>query len=282
MSYGICPLSIVPIRNSSNQKSEMISQLLFGEVVEILEQKGKQWVKIRCQADNFVGWVATNQLKAITPSEFESFQENFAFCLDIMQPVMATNHFIPITLGAKLPNFDGIRFQLGEETFTFSGQAVFHQDIEPNADFIIKMAKRFLNAPYLWGGRSPFGIDGDGLVQLVYSLAGINLPREVALQVHEGHLVDFMEETQAGDIAFFENRNGKITHTGIILPNQTILHAFGKVRIDRVDHFGIFNEKHAKYTHRLRVVKRVLSKEAPPLKSDKELRTVSNKQVELF
>lgn len=260
----------------------MISQLLFGEIVEIIEQKGKQWVKIRCQADNFVGWVATNQLKAITPSEFGAFQEKYGFCLDIMHPIMANNHFIPITLGARLPNFDGIRFLLGEHTFTFSGQAVFPSDIEANAEFIIKMAKRFLNAPYLWGGRSPFGIDSDGLVQLVYSLCGIKLPREVALQVHEGHLVDFIEETQAGDIAFFENRNGKITHTGIILPDQLILHAFGKVRIDRVDHFGIYNEERSVYTHRLRVVKRVLSKKIPPVLTDKELRTVSNKQVELF
>lgn len=260
----------------------MISQLLFGEMVEIIERKGKQWVKVRCQMDNFVGWVATNQLKAITPSEFEKFQQKFAFNLDVMQPVMAESHFVPITLGGRLPSFDGIRFHLGEENFTFSGQAVFPEDIEPHASFIIKIAKRLLNAPYLWGGRSPFGIDSDGLVQLVFNISGFLLPREVAQQVHLGQLVDFIEEALPGDLAFFENRNGKITHTGIILPEGKIIHAFGKVRIDKIDHFGIFNENQSQYTHRLRVVKRILARKgkATPLKED--VKTVSNQQVELF
>lgn len=282
MSYGICPLSIVPIRSSSSEKSEMISQILFGEVVEVIDRKGKQWVKVRCQLDNFIGWVSSHQLKAITPSEFETFQEKFAFNLDVMQPVMANTHFIPITLGGRLPNFDGIRFRLGEEAFTFSGQAVFPEDIEPNADFIIKIGKRFLNAPYLWGGRSPFGIDSDGLVQLVYNVSGLSLPREVAQQVHIGHLVDFIEEALPGDLAFFENRNGKITHTGIILPDQLILHSYGKVRIDRIDHFGIFNEERSVYTHRLRVVKRILAKQAKSTPLEADVKTVSNQQVELF
>lgn len=282
MSYGICPLSVVPIRNSSSHKSEMISQLLFGEVVEIIERKGKQWVKVRCQMDNFVGWVATPQIKPITPSEFAAFQQKYAFSLDVMQPIMANSHFIPITLGGRLPNFDGIRFSLGEDTFTFSGQAVFPEDIKPSAEFIIKIAKRFLNAPYLWGGRSPFGIDSDGLVQLVFSIGGILLPREVAQQVHMGHLVDFVEEALPGDLAFFENRNGKITHSGIILPDQRVIHAYGKVRIDRIDHFGIFNEEQAVYTHKLRVAKRILPKQLRPLSNETEIKTVKNQQVELF
>lgn len=260
----------------------MISQLLFGEVIEIIDRKGKQWVKVRCQIDNFVGWVSSNQLKAITPSEFELFQTKYAISLDIMQPVMALDHFIPITLGGRLPNFDGIRFHLEGQVYTFSGQAVFPEDIEPNAEFAIKIAKRFLNAPYLRGGRSPFGIDSDGLVQLIFTISGLNLPREAAQQVHQGQLIDFIEEALPGDLAFFENRNGRITHTGIILPEQRILHSFGKVRIDRIDHFGIFNEERAQYTHRLRVVKRVLSQKkiSTPLRAD--VKTVSNQQVELF
>ena len=110
MNYGICPLSLVPVRNSPSHKSEMISQILFGELAEILERKGKQWLKVRCHLDNFVGWIATNQLKPITPSEFQQFQEKFAYHLELLQPVMAPNHFIPITLGAHLPNFDGDQF----------------------------------------------------------------------------------------------------------------------------------------------------------------------------
>jgi len=142
MSYGICPLSIAPIRSSSSDSSEMVSQLLFGELVEIIDKKGRQWVKVRCQWDNLVGWVAATQVKPITPSEFELFGEHFAYNLELMQAVMANDFFMPITLGAQLPNFDGIRFQLDGQSYTFSGQAIFPNDIVATADVIIKIARR--------------------------------------------------------------------------------------------------------------------------------------------
>ncbi|MEN0007099.1 MAG: NlpC/P60 family protein, partial [Bacteroidota bacterium] len=211
-TYAICPFSVVPIRSNSSHKSEQVSQLLFGELVEVLETKGRQWVKVRCQWDNFIGWIATNQLKAITPSEFELFEKQYAYCLEVMHPIMAENHYLPITLGAQLPNFDGIRFQLEETQYTFSGLAVFPTNVEQSTDFLLKIARRFLHAPYLWGGRSAFGIDADGLVQVVFKLMGVSLPREAAQQVYIGEEVDFVEQSRAGDLAFFENRSGKITH----------------------------------------------------------------------
>ena len=108
MSYAICPLSVVPLRSSASHKSEMISQLLFGELMEVLEKKGRQWAKIRCHFDNNVGWIDLNQIKFITPSEFQLFSDNFAFNLEITQPIMAEDHAFQITLGAQLPNFDGL------------------------------------------------------------------------------------------------------------------------------------------------------------------------------
>jgi len=236
----------------------MISQLLFGEVFEILEHKGKQWLRIRSAYDNFVGWVDATQVKSITPSEYESFCTSFAFSLELVQPVMGPDHFVPITMGARLPAFDGMHFKLGETPYTFSGQAIAPRDISANPDFILKMAKRYLNTPFLWGGRSPFGIDSAGLVQLVYSFAGIKLPREASLQIDEGVVVDFVEQASPGDLAFFENRAGRINHVGIIMNDRRIIHAHGGVRIDLIDHYGIYNQQHKKYTHRLRLSKRVL------------------------
>lgn len=260
MSYGICPLSIVPVRSSSSGSSEMVSQLLFGELLEILETKGRQWVKIRCHWDNLVGWVSANQVKPVTPSEFATYNEHFAYNLELMQAIMANDFFMPITLGAQLPNFDGIRFELEGVNYTFSGQAIFPSDIAPSAEFLMKIARRYLNAPALAGGRSPFGIDDSGLVQMIFKFIGTRLPREASQQVFLGEPIDFIEEAQPVDLAFFEDRMGRIAHVGIILPNLQILHAYGKVRIDTIDHFGIYNQEEGRYTHKLRVVKRILPK----------------------
>ena len=255
---GICPLSVVPVRHTPSQRSEMSSQLLFGETVEVLEEKGKQWCKIRASCDNFIGWVESNQLKAITPSEFERFNAHYAYSLELMQPVMGVDHFIPITMGARLPEFDGIRFRLGEVYYTFSGQAVVPGDFHPGADFILKLAKRYLNTPFLWGGRSPFGMDSPGLVQMVFQMAGFKVPREASAQIEIGDTIDFIENAQPGDLAFFENSQNRISHVGILMPDSKIIHCFGGVRIDKVDHYGIYDETRQVYSKRLRLIKRIL------------------------
>lgn len=255
---AICPLSVVPMRSSPAQRSEMVSQLLFGETVEVLEEKGKQWCKVRASCDNFIGWVESNQLKAITPSEFERFNTHFAYSLELVQPVMGADHFIPITMGARLPEFDGMRFRLGEVFYTFSGQAISPNDFQPSADFIIKLAKRYLNTPFLWGGRSPFGLDSPALVQLVYQMAGFKVPREASAQIDIGETIDFIENTQAGDLAFFENNQGRISHVGLLMPENKIIHCYGGVRIDKIDHYGIYDELRQVYSKRLRLIKRIL------------------------
>lgn len=282
MSFGVCPLSNVPVRSAPSHKSEMVTQLLFGELFEVLEAKGKKWLRIRCEGDDHIGWVIRQQIKAITPSEFDLFRQNYAFNLDLVQPVMADDHALPITLGAQLPNFDGLHFSLGDQVFTFSGQAVFPQHIQPSADFVIKIARRYLHTPFLWGGRSPFGIDSAGLVQVVFKMAGIHLPREAEQQVLVGESVDFVEQSKPGDVAFFENRLGKVAHAGIILPENKVIHAHGKVRVDKVDHFGIFCEEEGLYTYRLRLVKRVLPLQNMGLNGSTPVASTISRQAELF
>lgn len=281
-SYAICPLSNVPIRSNSSDKSEIVSQLLFGELAEVLETKGRQWAKIRCIWDNYVGWVAANQLKAITPSELSVFREHFAYSLELFQPLMADNEVIPVVMGARLPNFDGMRFTLDNTVYTFSGQAVFPEHIKPTAEFILKIARRYLHAPFLHGGRSPMGIDAAGLVQMVFKIANVALPREAAQQVYIGSIVDFVEQSMPGDVAFFENRTGRITHCGIILPDAEVIHAFGSVRIDKIDHYGIYDRSEKRYTHRLRVVRRMLKTEATPKQVKRRVSGHIPNQVELF
>ncbi len=281
MNYGLCPLSVVPVRSSAADKSEMVSQLLFGELVEILERKGS-WLRIRCVWDNYLGWVDRKQICPITPSEKDRYESNIAYSLEIVQGVMGEDFFVPITLGATLSDFDGINFFYNNRNCTFSGQVINPVEIKPSSELLLKIARRYLHAPYLWGGRSPMGIDCSGFTQMVFKMMGIKMPRDAYQQVERGRLIDFVEQSQPGDLAFFENRKGKITHVGLLLPEGHIIHASGQVRIDRIDHYGIYNEGLQKYTHKLRVVKRILSDEAYQAPLEKTIEIVDKNQVELF
>lgn len=282
-AYAVCSLNAIAVRSQPSQRSEMISQLLFGELAEVMEIKGQAWSRIRCEWDNTVGWAASNQLMPITPAEYESYQQSFALSLELFQAVTASDHFLPVSMGARFPGFDGIRFCLGERDYTFSGQVIFPGPEVQTRDMVVKLARRFLHTPFLWGGRSPLGVDGAGLVQAVFRLCGIRLPRHAEQQVFEGDVVDFIEQAHPGDIAFFENNFGRVFHTGILLNDNQIIHAFGKVRIDMLDHYGIYDLERRKYSHRLRVIKSFLpASNLPKTASDAEKMASSNSQMALF
>jgi hypothetical protein len=237
----------------------MVSQVLFGEMVEILEKRGRNWLKIRCSWDNLVGWCQSNQLEMLTAKEAALSMEESAIVMDLCPPIMSDNHSFPITLGAKLPSYDGLRCKIGDVFYHFNGQAVMQQDLKKDADFLVKMAKRFLFAPQLPGGRSPFGLDSAGFVQMSYGFVGLKLPRSAGEQIMEGSDIDFVDQSVLGDLAFFENKKGQIAHVGIVLEDQMIIHCHGKVKIDRFDHFGVFDGKGRRYSHKLRLIKRVFN-----------------------
>ncbi len=281
MSYALCHLSVVPLRNSPSDKSEQVSQILFGEIVEILETKGRSWSKVRCTWDNNIGWVKSRQIKPITLPEKELFEERYAYCLDLFHPLLSNDHSMPITLGARLPDFDGMKFVFDRKSYFYSGQAVFPENLLPTTERVLKIARRYLLAPYQWGGRSPLGIDAAGFTQMVFKIVGYNLHRSTDQQVHQGQLIDFIEQAAPGDLAFFENNHGNVSHTGILLPDYRIIHAFEQVRIDKIDHYGIFNEDDQRYTHRLRVIKRILKPTELPKAQQQEMPSI-NKQVALF
>ena len=261
MEYAACQVSIAPMRAQATDKSEMVSQILFGETVEVIGKK-LNWKQVVCSWDGYTGWVDSKQLKRLTPSEFDSYKESQSVSLSLVEGLMATDHFIPLTLGAVLPKFDGLRCTLGDQTFQFSGPVVTPGQVPPSGEWISKISRRYLHAPYMWGGRSPFGIDSGGLTQMVYKIAGIRLLRDPAHQVTQGRPVDFMEQCQVGDLAFFDDGKGIINHVGIILAEGFMVHASGTVRVDKLDHFGIFNREQNKYTHQLRIVKRMLQDNA--------------------
>ena len=259
--FGICNLSVVPCRKEPSDRSEMVTQLLFGEHFEILEEK-KSWTLIRINYDGYECWIDHKQFLPI--KEIKGIKNsNTALTTDLLQIATKENEeIIPIVLGSSLPKYKNKEFSLGKDKYSFEGESIF--PIKKNKKLIspeihlIQTARWYLNTPYLWGGRSPFGIDCSGFTQMVFKLNGIKLKRDAWQQAEQGEAISFLEEAKKGDLAFFDNEDGKIIHVGIILGNEKIIHSSGKVRIDKLDHHGIYNAEMKKYSHRLRVIKRFM------------------------
>lgn len=256
MSYGICNLSIVPVRIEPSDKSEMVSQLLFGEHFIVLEIQ-KKWSKIRIAYDNYEGWIDTNQFLFLSEENYlEMEASNNALAGELIDFVTDENEsFSTITIGASLPFYTDKNLKLGPVNYRYEGQVFTGK--QPK-EMLIEMAAKFLNAPYLWGGKTPFGIDCSGFTQMVYKLCGYKLLRDAGQQATQGEVLSFIEESEPGDLAFFDNEEGVIVHVGMIMNDNYIIHAHGKIRIDRIDHSGIFNVDTQRHTHKLRVIKKII------------------------
>ena len=257
MEFGICNQSIVPLREKPNHKSQMVSQMLFGEVYSII-QNFEDWLQIKMAHDSYFGWINKKQHLDLSVSEKIKIENNSkSICLELVHPIANKVTHIPIVIGSTLYNFDGLNCMVKKQNWNYNGQALNNNNINVNEELITKVASKFLNAPYLWGGRSPFGIDCSGFTQIVYKIFGVEIPRDSNQQATIGNLITFIKEARTGDLAFFDNDEGTIDHVGLMLNNESIIHASGKVRIDKIDHFGIFNNELNKYSHKLRIIKRI-------------------------
>lgn len=258
MKYGVCHLSVVPCRFEPFDTSEMVTQLLFGETVKIYEEKKKDWRRAKTAYDNYDCWIDIKQVTLISEEEFNRInQQTLSGELIHVAEDKENERFTPIVLGSSLPEFNKGKLQIGEQNIAFSGNVI---DTSKTIDksHLVQHALMYLNSPYLWGGRSPFGIDCSGFTQVVYKLNGCQLPRDASQQAEIGQTLSFIEESESGDLAFFDNEDGNIIHVGIMLENNRIIHASGNVRIDKIDHQGIFNVDTGDYSHRLRLIKKIL------------------------
>ncbi|MBI3134727.1 MAG: C40 family peptidase [Bacteroidetes bacterium] len=250
--YGICNLSIVPVRAGASDTAEIITQLLFGDFVEILE-KGEPWIKIRFIRDNYEGWMDFKQLVYVDKEIYDagiSQRQKVLFepILELEGPKGIQN----IMLGSDLPFYKDGKLRLGSEIYTVLSPV--DMTIQPN---LFEVAEIYLNTPYLWGGKSIFGIDCSGLIQLVFKVCGFDLPRNASDQVTAGTEVAFADR-RPGDLAFFINASGKIHHVGMLTSPHEIIHASGRVRKDRFDQNGIYNLDLEKQTHAFHSIKRIL------------------------
>jgi hypothetical protein len=260
MNFGICGLSLIPVRREPSEKSEMVTQILYGEHFEVIEYL-PGWQHVKLSFDGYEGWIDQKMGTPLTQKEFEKLQKaSWAVTSDIFTLVpVARDQNLMLVAGSTLPFWRPYlrQFKLDNQVFRLSGN-VSTMKFKDIRHFIVNQALKYFNAPYLWGGRSPFGIDCSGFTQIIYKTAGIPIPRDATDQVKIGTTLSFVEETKPGDLAFFDDEEGKIVHVGIIWNKNKIIHASGKVRIDNIDQYGIFNIDTKRYTHKLRVMKKIL------------------------
>lgn len=237
MRYGICKLSVVPMRKEASHTSELVSELLFNDIYSIIDEN-EEWLKIQCMYDSYEGWIRKLQHEELTDNELQDYISREKYIVNM--PTIYHEDML-LSFGSKV-------FEKIDGTIPLSKTF--------NSDTITESAFKILNVPYRWGGKSIMGIDCSAFVQLCAKIAGYKLPRDASQQYDFGDTVD-LSEAQSGDIAFFENKEHRIIHVGILLSRNMIIHASGKVRIDAIDETGIFNTELNTYTHYLCKVKRL-------------------------
>ena len=251
MPFVMCITAVCPLRSEASHRSEMVSQLLFGEAAEVLERT-KEFTKIKCLYDDYIGYAQTGQLAEIAEEVAMMKPLSYAFKRNTTVLINGTQLYVPVAtpvLG-KI-DFDQYKIEYTEEETLLFDASFFR-------DEVIKMVTLlYENVPYLWGGKSSFGIDCSGFAQQVFKLFGKHLLRDAYQQAQQGEVVHFLAESQCGDLAFFDNEEGRIVHVGILLSAGEIIHASGHVRIDNIDSYGIINRITGARTHQLRVIKRV-------------------------
>ena len=253
MEKFICENVFVPLRLGPTHRSEMLSQVLFGEKYQIIDHAG-HWIKIESLFDKYTGWIDTNHLQQ-TPENDDS--DGFVLNRSLLCFKNDKTRMV-LEAGCEVyePDFEKKSFSVGSDTFTTCNE--FNYNYISGSDTPAEVAMRFINSPYIWGGRIPSGMDCSGFTQLVYKICGKQIPRNSWMQAEAGEAVTFLEETKPGDLVFFDNEFGRISHVGIIISRGLVIHASGRVRIDPIDHQGIFKQELGVYSHRLRTIRRIV------------------------
>ena len=233
--FGICHLNIIPLRKEKTSKSELVSQLLYGDLFTILKEEDN-WYYVEILDDNYNGWINYSQLKKISEKDFKKLQKiKTEFLHNISTEIETSSGKMIISIGSKISYCDFLNHKL-------------IKDFKNEVCSIEETARKYLNTPYLWGGKTNSGIDCSGFTQMVFKLNNIELKRDAYQQAQQGKEIK-LNCAKEGDLVFFGEN--KITHVGILINNNEVIHAFGKVRIDKINENGIINNENKELSHRL-------------------------------
>lgn len=250
----VCCVPVSAVRREPSHRSEMVSQQLFGEKSIIIDTYPEGWAKIEMKYDGYHGWVQQSHLTSLEEGDYTKVDKDLAG--EWANEITFNGHPMIVPMGSSLGAFKNGMALWRRNTIQYKDKPWKPEEVEISPKLIKQVAYKYLNTAYLWGGKSVFGIDCSGYAQMVYKFINIQIPRDSAVQAGQGTDVNFLQEARCGDLAFFDNEEGFITHVGILLNDHEIIHSSGKVRIDKIDSEGIFNIENKQYTHKLRIIKR--------------------------
>jgi hypothetical protein len=259
LEYGVCRLSLVAVRAETSDKAEQVTQLLFGDHYEVIDESAeRKWLRVKTNFDQYEGWIDEKQHHPISKEYFEYLnQAEFKITTDVTSSILYNKSRQIILMGSMIPISSSELFKM-EEQFAFIGEAK-NLGQKREFEFLRNTVIKYLNSPYLWGGKSTFGVDCSGLTQMVFKMCGYRLLRDSFQQATQGKAVNAFHEGKPGDLAFFKNKDGKIHHVGILLEQDKIIHASGRVRVDHINEEGILNQETKTYTHQFSHLRRVLT-----------------------
>jgi len=257
--YGLARETMIPVRKEPSETSEMISQLLFGEPFIIFDRQLK-WSLIKSTVDDYEGWIDNKMYNKLAFYDFQNIinQDRLIVSDQTINIRKDGDRFSQQVLpGSFIWNYDPIKdnFSLKNTQFSILSKVKF-ASYEITGEKIIELAYNYINAPYLWGGKTILGVDCSGFTQMVFRQLQLFIARDAGQQAETGETINFIDEIQPGDLAFFDNEEGRIIHVGILIDKHHIIHASGKVRIDKFDQQGIYNKEEGSYSHKLRILKR--------------------------
>ena len=259
IDFGVCRLSLVSVRKEPSDLSEQVTQLLFGDHYTVIElSKNRKWVRVRIHFDDYEGWIDAKQHQSIAREYFDHLNHaEFKITTDLTSTLLYNKSPQIVLMGSIIPISSSELFKM-EEQFAFNGEA---KNVGQRRDFSFMrtIASKYINCPYLWGGKSPFGIDCSGFTQMVFKICGYKLLRDSSQQATQGKPVDALAASRQGDLAFFRNEDRRIVHTGILLSENKIIHASGKVRVDQITDQGIQHAETRIITHNLATIRRILA-----------------------
>ncbi len=258
IDYGVCRLSVVSVRKDPADQAEQVTQLLFGDHYTVMARsEGEKWLLIQTYFDQYEGWIDAKQHQPISPEYFNHLNHaEFKITTDLTATLLYNKAPQVVLIGSMIPISSSELFKM-EEQFAFNGEAK-NVGQRREFEFLRTIAMKYLNSPYMWGGKNPFGIDCSGFTQMVYKICGYKLLRDASQQVNQGKAVESLASSRQGDLAFFQNDAGKTVHVGILLAENKIIHASGKVRIDPIREEGIEHPESKALTHRLSAIRRLL------------------------